>query len=295
MHKHVRALTEYNDFYMMPRTLSDVEITKFQNEVWNYYRAHSRVMPWRQNYAPYYVMVAELMLQQTQVSRVIPKFEQFIAVYPDVAALAAASLGDVLKSWSGLGYNRRAKFLWEAARQIERDHEGMIPGDYQALVSLPGIGPNTAGAILAYAYDEPAVFIETNIRTVLLHHFFDDTDDKVPDTILRDLASQTIDTEHPREWYWALMDYGTHLKKTAGGRLGQSASYRKQSPLEGSIRQMRGRIIRVLAQKTADEMALRGAVEADDRFVPALQALIDEGMVARQGDVYSLTVTPNTR
>ena len=295
MHKHNGPISEYNVFYMLPNKLSDVEITNFRETVWNFSSEHFRTMPWRTSPTPYYVLVSELMLQQTQVSRVIPKFEAFVAQFPDITALAKASLGDVLIAWSGLGYNRRAKFLWQAAQRIVAENGGAMPATYAELVALPGIGPNTAGAILAYAYEQPVVFVETNIRTVLLHHFFADTDDKISDRVLEGICQQVIDHEHPREWYWAMMDYGTYLKKTAGGRLHQSAAYRAQSKLEGSLRQMRGRIIRELAEGPLAASQLRAAVKADERFEVAIDALTKEGMVEGDGRHYRLTAASNTR
>src|SRR5688572_25623889 len=129
---------------MIPSTLIKPEaIAAFQKVVWDYYRAHRRDMPWRKAPTPYYVIVSEMMLQQTQVSRVQHKFISFIRRFPDVHTLAAAPLSDVLEAWSGLGYNRRAKFLWQAAQTIVRDFGGEVPRSHKDLVKLAGIGPNT--------------------------------------------------------------------------------------------------------------------------------------------------------
>jgi len=264
------------------------QVVAFRETVWEYFRAHERSMPWRDNTDAYFVLVSELMLQQTQVSRVIPKFEVFIGQFPTIQSLANATLADVLGAWNGLGYNRRAKFLHEAARDIVRQHDGIIPTALGELIKLPGIGPNTAGAILAYAYNQPVVFIETNIRTVLIHEFYKDQFG-VNDRELRELTQQTMDYEHPREWYWALMDYGTRLKQTVGGRLQQSKHYKKQSPLAGSAREMRGRIITSLATGSMSEKALGQAVRADDRFVDALVALAAEGMIEKRNSRWCLT------
>lgn len=268
--------------------MTDQSIIDFREMVWEFYRQNARPMPWREDTQPYYVLVSELMLQQTQVDRVIPKFEAFVAAFPDVKALANVELAEVLRLWNGLGYNRRAKFLWLAVQMVERDFSGKLPDTIEGLQKLPGVGPNTAGAILAYAYNQPVVFIETNVRTVLFHHFFADHPEQVSDAELREVAMQVLDTDHPREWYWALMDYGTHLKKTAGGRLRQSKHYKKQAPLKGSLREMRGQIIRELTQESLPEKALRERVKADERFVPALAALIKEGMVKKGKTFLSL-------
>lgn len=244
-------------------------------------------MPWRDDPTPYRVWVSELMLQQTQVSRVIPKFEEFMKQFPTIRQLGESSLADVLVVWSGLGYNRRAKFLWEAATEVSMKYDGELPREYKQLVSLPGIGPNTAGAILNYAYEVPTAFVETNIRTVYFHHFFAERTD-ITDRELLELVGRTMDREHPRQWFWALMDYGAYLKTTAGGRLDQSKHYKKQSPLAGSLREMRGRIIRELTRLPLETEALKESVAADERFVQALEDLEREGMIQRKGERWHL-------
>lgn len=252
--------------------------SEFQEIIWQMGRDLYRNMPWRQDTRPYYVLVSEIMLQQTQVDRVIPKFEAFIAAFPDVSSLATASLSEVLTLWSGLGYNRRAKFLHEAARKIEAEFDGHFPDTVELLLSLPGVGVNTAGAILAYSFNAPSVFIETNVRTVYFYHYFED-DVTVTDKQLRELVEATIDTEHPREWYWALMDYGTYLKKQGAGRNNKSRHYKKQSALKGSIREVRGQILKELAASDKGLAALRDAVTADERFDTALAGLRKDGLV----------------
>ena len=244
-----------------------------------------RDMPWRTDTRPYYVLVSELMLQQTQVDRVIPKFQAFIATFPDEATLANASLADVLRLWQGLGYNRRAKFLNEAAKKIVE--LGEFPDDEQGLIALPGVGKNTAGAILAYAYNQPSIFIETNVRAVYIHHFFGDQD-MVDDKDIRKILEETLDRHHPREFYWALMDYGTYLKKQ-GVLPGRSRHYKKQSPLKGSVREVRGQIIGALSASEASEAELRSQLSADDRFDTALTGLMRDGLVAATGDRFHLT------
>ncbi len=251
---------------------------EFRAMIWQQGEALYREMPWREDPSPYMVWVSELMLQQTQVGRVVPKFEAFMRRFPDIAALSDSSLADVLTLWSGLGYNRRAKFLWQAALELSLRFNGQLPRTHKELVSLPGIGPNTAAAILNYAYEIPTAFVETNIRTVYFHHFFDGKRE-VSDHELLQVVSRTQDTEHPRQWYWALMDYGAHLKATAGGRLDVSKHYKKQSPLAGSPREMRGHIIRELTIGTRTLDDLKRAVQADARFEPALASLQREGMV----------------
>lgn len=253
---------------------------EFRALVWEKGQELYRDMAWRRDTRPYYVLVSEIMLQQTQVSRVETKFQEFIEQFPSVEALAGASLGDVLQVWNGLGYNRRAKFLWQAAQAIVNDHNGTFPATKESLMSLPGVGENTAGAILAYAFNVPVVFVETNIRTVYLHHFFENRDN-VADSEIRDYVAKTFDRENPRQWYWALMDYGVWLKKQKLGHISRSKHYTKQSKLSGSLREMRGRILKALAKQSLTEAKLRKAVQADDRFTPSLETLLAEGLIER--------------
>ncbi len=265
-----------------------MDYSKFQELVHTRGRELYRDMPWRRDTRPYYVLVSELMLQQTQVARVIPKFEVFMAQFPDIAALATAPLADVLRLWTGLGYNRRAKYLHQAARQLMAEHKGEMPADYELLKKLPGIGPGTAGAIMAYAFNQPVIFIETNVRTVYFHYFFE-PDTKVSDGELVPLIEATIDTEHPREFYWALMDYGTWLKQNVKKNTSQSVHYKKQSKFKGSTREVRGQIVRVLGEGDMTLEDLQRNISFDERFRPALEGLLGDGLIVQSGDVFHLT------
>jgi A/G-specific adenine glycosylase len=247
-----------------------------------------RQMPWRHDIRPYYVLVSELMLQQTQVERVIPKFEAFITLFPDEKALAVASLSEVLTVWNGLGYNRRAKYLHDAAKMVMAHYRGIFPSTLEELQTLPGVGPNTAGAIMTYAYNKPAIFIETNVRTVYFHHFFENGD-KVSDAELKVLVEQTVDRERPREFYWALMDYGSWLKRQGAGKIQQSKHYVKQSALKGSVREVRGQIIRALTEVDRTSAELKQQVTYDERFEKALAGLMHDGLVTQTKDHLHLT------
>ena len=246
-----------------------------------------RDMPWRQDTRPYYILVSELMLQQTQVDRVIPKFQAFIATFPNEIVLAAASLADVLVLWQGLGYNRRAKYLHDAAKKIVE--AGEFPQSEPDLLALPGVGQNTAGALQVYAYNQPAIFVETNIRTVYFHHFFAHGN-PVEDSEIRNLLAVTIDREHPREFYWALMDYGSWLKRNGAGRITQSKHYVKQSALAGSVREVRGKIVAYLvAHGDTEKSALRVAMPQDERFLVAYIGLQKDGIIDESNQVAHLT------
>ena len=224
-----------------------------------------------------------MMLQQTQVQRVIPKFEAFLAQFPDVATLADAERREVLIAWQGLGYNRRAKYLHDAAQCIQTQNS--FPRSLHELVQLPGIGPNTAGAIMAYAWNERVVFIETNIRTVLFYHFFEDAQD-VTDAELRCVLEQVLVDESPREFYWAMMDYGSWLKSKVKNN-SQSKHYTKQSTFKGSRRQVRGQILKQLTagRYTCEELQ---AKLSDERLKSVLTELVKEGLVYRTGKIYHL-------
>ncbi len=269
-------------------------ITLVRRAVWQHYKAHGRHdLPWRLTTDPYAVLVSEVMLQQTQVSRVIPKYESFLESFPTVEVLAAAPLSAVLRLWQGLGYNRRAKLLQKTAQAVVAEFAGQFPRDEATLRRLPGIGPYTAAAVLAFAYNEPVVLIETNVRTVFLHHCFPSIE-QVSDSALLPLIAQALPRGRAREWYWALMDYGSHLKTQHGNANRRSRSYTKQSRFVGSNRQVRGAIVRVL-DRSADGLTIaaikheivRDGVLVDD-IRTQLHDLCAEGIVAKTGQRYHL-------
>ena len=256
-----------------------------RRKVYAYYRAHGRHdLPWRLTRDPYKILVSEIMLQQTQVERVLPKYELFIKQYPNVKALAKAPLGAVLGLWVGLGYNRGAKFLHEAARAVAA-HKGKFPTTAAGLQTLPGVGPYTAGAVAAFAYNEPVSIIETNIRTVFTHHYFKEATG-VSDAEIMAKVEKTLDRENPREWYYALMDYGVYLKKTFGSNNAQSRHYTKQSKFTGSDRQIRGFIIRTLTTTQKPLNLLRiskaGQQYEKERIRMQLEKLQAEGMIKNE-------------
>lgn len=223
------------------------------------------------------------MLQQTQVVRVIPKYETFLARFPSAGALAAATFGEVLVQWQGLGYNRRAKFLWQAAKLISE--RGDFPTSLTELLRLPGVGANTAGAIQAYVFNQPVVFIETNIRTVYIHHFLQHAE-AIPDSAIRHLLEQTLDTDQPRNFYWALMDYGAWLKTNVHTN-SQSKQYVRQTKFEGSKRQIRGQVIRMLTAQPMSRAQLSTQIR-DGRLNEVLHELETEDMIVKKRTKYSV-------
>ncbi|MES2966151.1 MAG: A/G-specific adenine glycosylase [Patescibacteria group bacterium] len=264
----------------------------FVTTVLTFYKQNGRhELPWRQTHDPYAILVSEIMLQQTQVGRVIPKYEQFLKTFPTVESLASAPLGAVLTVWQGLGYNRRAKMLHACVQSIVRDYNGIWPNDYRTLTSLPGIGAYTASALLAFSFNAATPLIETNVRTVYLHHFFT-TKEQVHDRELMPIIEATLDTNNPRDWYYALMDYGSYLKQTVGNKNKQSKQYTKQSVFKGSDRQIRGAIIRTLSNETNGVTIARlTAVNSELnslRIQEQLSKLMTEGMVQKKSARYTL-------
>ena len=266
-------------------------IKAFQKLIYDHYREYGRDFPWRRTKNPYRILVSEVMLQQTQADRVIPKYHSFLAEFPTVHSLAEAPLSAVLRAWQGLGYNRRARMLHECAKVVVLTHRGTFPRTYEGLKELPSVGPYTAGAVMAFAYNIPVPIIETNIRTVYLHHFFPHQQG-VNDNELIPYISATLDYEQPRTWYAALMSYGAHLKKTVGNVSVRSRHHTKQTTFKGSTREVRGAIVRVLAHAEAPltRTALFNTTQCSrEECNNQLDALIRERMVVRTGRKFALS------
>jgi len=265
----------------------NTEEAVFRRQVWRHYRAQGRHdLPWRQTRDPYKILVSEVMLQQTQVDRVIPFYENFIRRFPTAKKLAAAALSDVLKLWQGLGYNRRAKMLHQAAKEIVAQG---IPRDASGFEKLPGVGPYTARAVAAFAYDRDGIVIETNIRTAVIQHFFPEKR-KVTDADIEKILVAALPKGKSREWYSALMDYGAHLKRSGVSHNARSAAHAKQSRFPGSLREARGAIVRELAAKGTTRAHLVEVLGAARReqTARALDDLVAEGLVRRRATRYAL-------
>lgn len=263
---------------------------RFRTLVWRHFERNGRHnLPWRKTKDAYRILVSEVMLQQTQVERVIPYYRAFLAAFPNVEALAQAPLADVLRSWQGLGYNRRAKMLHEAAKTVVREHGGRMPKTIEELESLPGVGPYTARAVAAFAYNTDSIFIETNIRTAFTHHFFPDAE-SVHDTELLPLIEAAYPTGRAREWYGALMDYGSHLKRSGVRVNAKRKGYAKQKAFKGSLREVRGAILRELGEgpRTASKLHALFSQERKVQIEEALIALLTEGMIQKKGRTYAL-------
>ncbi len=259
-------------------------IAIFQSIIWNFYNEQGRQFPWRQKYDPYRVVVSEIMLQQTQTHRVVAKFEQFLDTFSNFDALASASLRDVLSVWQGLGYNRRGMYLHQIAQKVVDEYGGQLPDNPEILVTFSGIGKATASSICAFAFNKPTLFIETNIRAVFIHFFFQGQE-KIHDDAIMPLVAASVDHGNPRLWYYALMDYGVMLKRMTINPSRKSAHHAKQSKFEGSDRQIRGAIIRELTiapRASVDELLARMQKD-EDRVKKIITQLCADGLLVKHG------------
>ncbi len=269
--------------------MSTPRLKRFCRLVWNYYRAHKRDFAWRCTHDPYRILISEVMLQQTQTSRVERMYPMFLKLFPTVRSLAKAKTGDVLRAWQGMGYNRRALNLLRLAQAVVKSHKSKIPRDPVSLDALPGIGVNTAGAVMTFAFNRPVPFIETNIRRTFIHFFFPKKK-KVSDDAILELVAHTIDKKNPRGWFYALMDYGAMLAGKVENPNRRSRHYRKQSRFEGSDRQLRGRIlVFLLKNKLASRITLiHLSPQTEVRADAVIQQLLKERFIVKRGDSYGI-------
>ncbi len=275
-----------------PRQASSIsvpsaKISKFQSDVLEYYKDHKRAMAWRDISDPYRIFVSEMMLQQTQVDRVKIKYAEFIKQFPTAQSVAESDKSDILKVWQGLGYNRRALFIKRACEEVVEKYGGKFPKDFEELQKLPGIGPSTAGALCAFAYNQPVFYIETNIRAVILHVFFDEKEKVSDKDVMEVLKRVTPDANevNPRDWYYALYDYGTNLKKSLGKKKTalhkRSSHYGTQSKFEGSFRQKRAAVLRLKLSDpdVSDTEIIEKLSISEDELGLVLASLTKDGMI----------------
>jgi A/G-specific adenine glycosylase len=269
--------------------LNDREIEEFRETIRAHFREKGRSFAWRETRDPYKILVSEFMLQQTQTERVVKKYGPFLARFPSFESLAGAGVSEVYELWKGLGYNRRAKALRDTALRVVEEHDGRLPEEPALLQTFPGIGPYTASAICAFAFDKPLVFLETNIRRVFIHYYFAD-ETEVHDKRLLPLIEATLDRDDPRSWYYALMDYGADLKGRVPNPNTRSAHYTRQSPFENSNRQIRGRILASLAESgPLDEGGIAARVGFPaDRVRRSLVGLEEDGMLVHEAGSYRI-------
>ena len=246
-----------------------------------WYEAQGRRLPWRQTRDPYAILVAEMMLQQTQVDRVMPKYAAFLAAFPTIAALAAASRGEVIRQWAGLGYNRRAVYLHRIAQQVVADHNGKLPTDPATLRTLPGIGRYTAAAVACFAAETPVAVLDTNVRRVLGRVFLDawlgeaGGNELPPERTGWLLAEAALPQRAAYAWNQALMDLGATVCTAARPAcrvcpLAQVCAYRQRRLATTALGPLFGRAGAAAPARQAAEAvgAYRAAVNDDAGRAP---------------------------
>ncbi len=271
----------------MPGFSSD-DVLAFRASVLDLYAREGRDFPWRRTADPWAILVSEVMLQQTQTDRVSPKYEAWMARFPDAASVASAGMPAIYESWRGLGYNSRAHRLRESARICAQSYSGQPPADEKLLLELPGVGRYTARAVLAFAYGLPTVFLETNIRAALIFNFFPGRL-KVMDRELEAPAELVLDRGDPRTWYQALMDYGAWIKRREPDPSRRAAGYSRQPIFEGSTRQARGAVLRAIGDRGRLDLGLFAAESGldYDRLKKAAHGLERDGLVKTNGELVS--------
>jgi A/G-specific adenine glycosylase len=252
------------------------EIDAFRRKVWLFYKRHGQRFPFRRTPDPYRIAVSEFMLQQTQIARVLPKYDAWITRWPNWEALAGASPRELLAAWSGLGYNRRALHLGNLARAVVDQYGGQLPTDPEILETLPGVGRYTARAVIIFAFNKPLVAIDTNIRRVIMHEFH--LPPATSDDDLERLARRLVPKRRSRDWHNALMDYA---RMTLPRRAASLRAEKRPSAFEGSSRQLRGRIVKRLLRihrMTLEHLAAE-LDRAEDEVRQAALALQKDGLV----------------
>ena len=277
--------------------VSPERLEEFSATVWERGRELYRDLPWRDTHDPYAILLSEVMLQQTQVSRVMGRWEQWLETFPTIADLASAPLPPVLELWQGMGYNRRALNLKRCAEEVVAMHDGVVPSDKKALLALPGIGPSTSAGVRIFAFRQPDMYLETNVRAVFIHELFPGRE-SVADKELVSLVEATCPQDaRVRAWYYALLDYGAYLKKTMPNPTRRSKHYTRQSKFEGSHRQKRAYLLRRVIDDalSTEDLArdLAPSERASGRQEPSVEevrAILDElereGFVMRRGDAW---------
>lgn len=276
-----------------PFSMDDVSLAEFQERILAFYAAHGRRFIWRESSDPYHILLSEVMLQQTQTSRALPKYELFLSLWPTLEDLASATVLEVLTHWKGLGYNRRALYLLECAKRSQA-WGWTLPDNEVELLTLPGVGKATAAALLAFSFNKPSLYLETNIRAVIIHSFFADSEG-VKDRQIEEVLSRLLTgISDYKSWYYALMDYGVLLKGLLPNPNRRSAHYNRQGSFENSNRQIRGLLIHHLTEGGPKDGALilssLGRFE-EERVRYCLEALEREGFVQEEGGVYSIKRT----
>lgn len=279
----------------------DLSVPELQDALLSWYSEEKRDLPWRNTDEPYKIFVSEVMLQQTQVSRVMPKYEAFLEKFPTVEALADAPLSEVLTLWSGLGYNRRAKYLKQAAETLVKEYDGRFPETPEELQELPGVGPYTANAVASFAFNTGGPVFDTNVRRVLYRFHGKSSDDE-----LKAYHRKIFPADEARRWNNAIMELGSEIciegtprcrecpwrsNCTAWKRKDfKTPDIQKQSSYEGSWRQYRAKVLKLLMEDDLSKQELRDKLKLPDEhdFAELVAELQEEGMITVQDGVYQL-------
>ncbi|MEK7533227.1 MAG: hypothetical protein AAB542_02225 [Patescibacteria group bacterium] len=265
------------------------QVRSFHKMIFSWWKDNRRDLPWRRTRDPYRILVSEVMLQQTQVSRVLPKYNEFLAAFPDVFALANASTGDVLRIWKGMGYNRRALYLKRAAEAVVAAYHGKFPDSELLLTKLPGVGTYTARAIMVFAYEQNVAMVDTNIRQIIIHFLFNGLLQK--EKVIRETADRLVPEGRAWEWHQALMDYGASaLPRDAVKR---TVMKKAAIPFKDSDRFIRGKILDYLRAKNINEQSLivvllREHGRTRGRYIAIISKLIKDGLVIRRSNFLTL-------
>ena len=277
-------MVESSDMNATPRS-----VRAFQEMIYLWWECNRRDLPWRRTRDPYRILVSEVMLQQTQVSRVLPKYEEFLYFFPDVYALAGATSAQVLRVWKGMGYNRRALYLKRAAESVVRIHHGEFPDDESSLMNLPGLGLYTARAIMVFAFEKDVAMVDTNIRQIIVRFFFKGVPQK--EKLILETASMLVPKGKSWTWHQALMDYGALALPRSDAKT--TPAKKVAVPFADTDRFIRGRILDMLRDDTRPEKQLisdivkkYGRKKMQCRAI--ISGLIKDGLIVRTGNTLSL-------
>ncbi len=247
-------------------------IQQFQVHILSWWELNKRDLPWRHTRDPYKILVSEIMLQQTQVLRVVPAYEKFLYFFPDVYTLARATPAKILRVWKGMGYNRRALYLKKAAEKVVNAYNGEFPESEKELIALPGVGTYTARAICVFAYTQDIAAVDTNIRQIITHFFFRDVN-QTP-SVIQKVADRLVPVGESWEWHQALMDYGAlEMPKLKLKKIKKKAAI----PFKQTNRFYRGRLVDILRDGPVDERIL-----LNDFSASVITGLIQDGLVERR-------------
>ena len=269
--------------------ISKQQIGEFQSVIFSWWKLYKRDLPWRHTSDPYNILVSEIMLQQTQVQRVLPKYSEFIKRYPTVTDLANAPTGDILRLWKGMGYNRRALYLHKTAREVVRLYKGSFPKDEQSLMKLPGLGKYTARAVMVFAYRKDVAMVDTNIRQIITHYFF--RDEPQTPTVIQKVADQLVPLGLSWEWHQALMDHGALAMSKMKTK--RQKKDKGTIPFENTTRFYRGRVIDILRDDAVNEKSLirdmsKKYTKPHLYIQEILKGLMKDGLVVKEGNVVRL-------